>query len=175
MVRDSNEEDITGEHNDGEWTRHFVSTLTVFFSLVSDSFANSDLHYKIPFWIGVIVISLLFLSAIIASIRYCFYTLCSSHTGKHLTHLVSPMTSSSSLRRRRERGKRVNLNANISFSTREKKSKSLLFGLDSFDIFLLCVQLNKYRSHTHTFIDTYIHVQSVFVCIARTCIDLGLF
>ena len=34
------------------------------------------------FWIGVIVISLLCLSAIIASIRYCFYTLCSSHTGK---------------------------------------------------------------------------------------------
>jgi hypothetical protein len=76
----------------------FVFNLVFFFVLVSDSFANSDLHYKIPFWIGVIVISLLFLSALIASIRYCFYTLCSSHPGKHLTHLVSPMTSSRGMR-----------------------------------------------------------------------------
>jgi hypothetical protein len=57
----------------------------VFLFKASDTFAGSDLHYKIPFWIGVIVISLLFLSAIIASIRYCFYTLCSSHTGKLYT------------------------------------------------------------------------------------------
>lgn len=54
--------------------------------IVSDGFARSELHYKIPFWIGVIVISLLFLSAIIASIRYCFYTLCSSHAGKPTTY-----------------------------------------------------------------------------------------
>lgn len=57
---------------------------------VSDSFAGSDLHYKIPFWIGVIVISLLFLSAIIASIRYCFYTLCSSHTETEKVALMPP-------------------------------------------------------------------------------------
>ncbi|CAF4715435.1 unnamed protein product, partial [Rotaria socialis] len=43
-------------------------------------FTGSELHYTIPFWIGSIVISLLFLSAIIASIRYCFYTLYLSHT-----------------------------------------------------------------------------------------------
>ena len=61
----------------------------MFFIQVSETFAGSDLHYRIPFWIGVIVISLLFLSSIIASIRYCFYTLCASHTGKlqiHFTH-----------------------------------------------------------------------------------------
>ncbi|CAF0733594.1 unnamed protein product [Adineta steineri] len=56
----------------------------------SDAFAGSDLHYKIPFWIGVIVISLLFLSALIASIRYCFYTLCSSHSETEKVALVSP-------------------------------------------------------------------------------------
>ena len=51
-------------------------------SSVSDAYADNDLHYKIPFWIGVIVISLLFLTAIIASIRYCIHTLCHSNTGK---------------------------------------------------------------------------------------------
>lgn len=48
----------------------------------SDFLTDNDLHYKIPFWIGVIVISLLLLSALIASIRYCIDTLCLSHNGK---------------------------------------------------------------------------------------------
>ncbi|CAF1269454.1 unnamed protein product [Rotaria magnacalcarata] len=53
-------------------------------------FTGSELHYTIPFWIGSIVISLLFLSAIIASIRYCFYTLYLSHTETEKITLVPP-------------------------------------------------------------------------------------
>jgi hypothetical protein len=85
-----------------------LSILNNFFSLqVSETFAGSDLHYKIPFWIGVIVITLLFLSAIIASIRYCFYTLCASHTGKaqYISHIFHCHRVTSS---------KINLNTNIS-------------------------------------------------------------
>ncbi|CAF4798427.1 unnamed protein product [Rotaria sp. Silwood1] len=56
----------------------------------SDIFTDNDLHYKIPFWIGVIVISLLFLSVIIATIRYCFYTLCSSDIETEKMALMPP-------------------------------------------------------------------------------------
>ncbi|CAF0777402.1 unnamed protein product [Didymodactylos carnosus] len=44
-----------------------------------DSFDGSQLHYKIPFWIGSFVIGLLLFSAIVACIRYCYYTLCPSN------------------------------------------------------------------------------------------------
>ncbi|CAF2025630.1 unnamed protein product [Rotaria magnacalcarata] len=58
---------------------------------------GDDLHYKIPFWIGAIVISLLLLSIIIATIRYCIYTLCSSHIETEKIALMpakSPCSSS---------------------------------------------------------------------------------
>lgn len=73
LSQKSDDDDFMGDHDDA-----------------SDTFAGNDLHYKIPFWIGVIVISLLCLSAIIASIRYCFYTLCSSHTETEKVALVPP-------------------------------------------------------------------------------------
>lgn len=48
----------------------------------SELFSNNDLHYQVPFWIGVTVIGLLFLSAIIGIIRYCVHALCSIDTGE---------------------------------------------------------------------------------------------
>ncbi|CAF0814155.1 unnamed protein product [Rotaria sordida] len=72
-----------------------------------DIFADNDLHYKIPFWIGVIVISLLFLSVIIATIRYCFYTLCSSHMETEKMALMPPKSPclSSNISNRNQRQK----------------------------------------------------------------------
>lgn len=63
--------------------RLIVIRLT-FFLLAADLFANNDLHYQVPFWIGVAVISLLFLSAIIGIIRYCLHALYASYTGEFL-------------------------------------------------------------------------------------------
>ncbi len=63
-----------------ETNSHFIS----FVFSASDLFADNDLHYQIPFWIGVTVISLLLLATIIGTIRYCIHTLCSSHTGKSI-------------------------------------------------------------------------------------------
>ena len=85
LSRHADDDNFSDEQNDRKRFYPFCCSRAMkhlLFDLVSDTFAGSDLHYKIPFWIGVIVISLLFLSAIIASIRYCLYTLCSSHTGK---------------------------------------------------------------------------------------------
>ncbi|CAF2315766.1 unnamed protein product [Rotaria sp. Silwood2] len=83
-----------------------------------NTFAVSELHYKIPFWIGVIVISLLFLSAIIASIRYCFYTLCSSHAETEKVTLVPPkspcLTTTTNTIQRQRRQLPVNLSHHIS-------------------------------------------------------------
>jgi hypothetical protein len=84
LSRNSDDENFSGEQDDGKSIIFLPSSIN-YLSQASGTFAGSDLHYKIPFWIGVIVISLLFLSAIIAAIRYCFYTLCSSHTGKFST------------------------------------------------------------------------------------------
>ncbi|CAF1307667.1 unnamed protein product [Rotaria sordida] len=95
---------------------------------LSDTFAVSELHYKIPFWIGVIVISLLFLSAIIASIRYCFYTLCSSHTETEKVTLVPPkspcLTSTSNTIQRQRRQLPVNLSHHISDDNEKLSSSS---------------------------------------------------
>jgi hypothetical protein len=63
--------------------RQKTKLILIFFS-ASDLFADNDLHYQIPFWIGVTVISLLLLATIIGTIRYCIHTLCSSHTGKSI-------------------------------------------------------------------------------------------
>lgn len=74
MSRNSNGADFAADNTDG-----------------TESFINNDLHYKIPFWIGVIVISLLFVSAIIASIRYCYYMICSAaHRETEKVSLVPP-------------------------------------------------------------------------------------
>ncbi|CAF1662631.1 unnamed protein product [Adineta ricciae] len=54
----------------------------------TDAFASTELHYTIPFYIGVIVIGCLCLSALVASIRYCFHTLCASHHGKSSTYFT---------------------------------------------------------------------------------------
>ncbi|CAF1343335.1 unnamed protein product [Adineta steineri] len=56
----------------------------------SDLFVNNNLHYNIPFWVGVIVITLLFLSALIATIRYCVYTLCSTQNETEKLTLMPP-------------------------------------------------------------------------------------
>jgi len=84
----NSDENSFDENDDGKILKNdsFVFSLYEFCFKASDLFADNDLHYKIPFWIGVIVITLLFLSAIIATIRYCIYTLCSSHSGKFITH-----------------------------------------------------------------------------------------
>ena len=82
LSQKSDDDDFMGDHDDGKRSSSPPTSLANPALSASDTFAGNDLHYKIPFWIGVIVISLLCLSAIIASIRYCFYTLCSSHTGK---------------------------------------------------------------------------------------------
>ena len=80
------DEDSFGDDNAGKYPPedHLLSpfSLPLLWILVSDGLADSELHYKIPFWIGVIVISLLFLTAIIASIRYCYFTLSGAETGK---------------------------------------------------------------------------------------------
>jgi hypothetical protein len=79
----NSDENLYDEDDDCKILKIYLSISFHFLSFsASDMFAGNDLHYKIPFWIGVIVISLLFLSAIIATIRYCIYTLCSSHNGK---------------------------------------------------------------------------------------------
>ncbi|CAF4910811.1 unnamed protein product [Rotaria sp. Silwood1] len=95
---------------------------------ISDTFAVSELHYKIPFWIGVIVISLLFLSAIIASIRYCFYTLCSSHAETEKVTLVPPkspcLTSTANTIQRQRRQLPVNISHHISDDNEKSSSFS---------------------------------------------------
>ncbi|CAF3338383.1 unnamed protein product [Rotaria sp. Silwood1] len=93
-----------------------------------NTFAVSELHYKIPFWIGVIVISLLFLSAIIASIRYCFYTLCSSHAETEKVTLVPPkspcLTSTANTIQRQRRQLPVNISHHISDDNEKSSSFS---------------------------------------------------
>lgn len=58
----------------------------------ADLFVNNELHYNIPFWVGATVIVLLLLSAIVATIRYCIFSLCSSSSGKFIiaAFFVSP-------------------------------------------------------------------------------------
>ena len=88
------DEDSLGDENAGKYPHESLSHPRPSI-LGSDAFAESDLHYKIPFWIGVIVISLLFLTAIIASIRYCYHTLCGAESGKfnlsrtHFSRVIS--------------------------------------------------------------------------------------
>ncbi|CAF0797801.1 unnamed protein product [Adineta ricciae] len=68
----------------------------------ADLFVHNNLHYNVPFWVGATVITVFILSVIIATIRYCIYTFCSSSNDTEKlvsTPPRSPNCSSSQHRR----------------------------------------------------------------------------
>lgn len=83
--RSQNSDENIADEDDGKTSSSFFleGSIPIFFDvLASELFANNDLHYQVPFWIGVTVIGLLLLSAIIGIIRYCIHALCSIDTGE---------------------------------------------------------------------------------------------
>ncbi|UJR23365.1 hypothetical protein I4U23_026375 [Adineta vaga] len=120
----------------------------------TDLFVNNNLHYNVPFWVGVVVITVLVLCAVIATIRYCIYTFCSSSIDAEklvLTPPRSPNFSSSVVNTDQRRRRQVpdTISQHLSDETELSSSSPEQWRDQRSDISIIPIIRQQYPSTRH--------------------------